>query len=307
MRVIGLDIGATWIKSAVLNLDTGQVDSQHRTPFPALTNGACKAGEILDEVELHLQLWPPVPIFICCQTGGVVPVEIDEYGPIKQEEVFHHWSKCKVYRASPVSVYRSQLTGGHIPMSLGDWITYVLTGAQDRTSHQTNGGLSEIVKPVGCWQQQPVYRAIGDHACAVYGVDLQDDECSVNCGTGCQVTMNYHGWDEGQPPQKRYGLGGLLACVTHLPAGRTIAAGEIEPRAAAKWAAQAARSLRPFRKLKLSGGVCEAVDGAAGRSIYSEHRNAYNETVVAELGVAFEIIDDATFKGLLRLAKAVVK
>lgn len=293
MRVIGLDIGATWIKSAVLDLDTGKIDGQHRSLFPALTNGACRARDILEEIE-KWHLWPPAPIFVCCQTGGVVPVEIDEHGPVLQEEIFHHWSKCKVYRAGPVSVYRSQLTGGHIPMSLGEWITYALTGAQDRTSHQTNGGLSDTVKPVGCWQQQPVYRAVGDHACAVHGVDLQDDECSVNCGTGCQVSMRYHGWDEGQPPQKRYGIGGLLACVTHLPAGRAIAAGEITPRAAAKWAAQAARSLRPFRKLKLSGGVCEA-------------RCVYVETVVAELGVEFEIVDDATLKGLLRLAKAVVK
>lgn len=299
MNAIGLDVGGTRIKTAVLCFqgEATLIVDKRTARFPVMPDGrdvlVDDVWRVVEDELLSFDRPEGVPIFVCCQTGGAV-------GGGR----FYSWAdpRCKVHRPTSSDSHRALGLLGN-PLPLGDWLTAKLS---DTIVGYRRGRLPWMA---GRWRGHPVWYVGGDHVTAVHGVDLQDDEVSVNCGTGCQVSMNWHGHGEGAAPaQIRDGLAGKLACVTHLPAGRALTQGLVSPGAAARWAAQAARTLRPFRKLKLSGGVCEAVDWP-GRWDHAHYvaRNDYNGNLIEELGVAFEIVEDAAFKGLAKVAKEVLE
>ena len=365
-RIIGIDIGATRIKSALVNVEDGEVLGLRQTPFPKF---AASTDPLVKETETH-EVWgavlghlscrhkepgdEAVPIYICNQQGSFVPCKTPNvpatsfvpckaphgYDPcglarsgflepprgwavrhkVERGERMISWmdGRCKVYR--PTTVQRMQACGlwhgDYLPMSIGDWVAAMLCGwdhywhfkchwsqRHGSDGEQGDNRLCDVLETgevVGYWERHPVVAPIGDWPCAVHGVDLQDDEVSVNCGTGCQVAMLWHGQGAIEPPMRKRGLGNVsLGCVTHLPGGRALAANEISPLGIARWVAQAARTLRPFRKVKLSGGVCE--EGVVDRW---EERNSFNSALIEELGeVEFEIVDNATFKGMARITR----
>lgn len=139
------------------------------------------------------------------------------------------------------------------PISLGDYLVARWTGTAPRSEPTLALGTLDLrtgqpasamwLKQLGCeearWPpvigvERPVgtarfanreitcFPAIGDQQAALYGVDLQEGELSLNVSTGSQVSMLAREFQPG-PFQTRPYFGGLfLRTITHLPAGRSL-------------------------------------------------------------------------------------
>lgn len=71
----------------------------------------------------------------------------------------------------------------------------------------------------------PVYTAIGDHQCAVWGAGNTLETLSFNIGTGSQVSAICTQAPNTLQTERRHFLNGLeLQTITHIPAGRVLAA-----------------------------------------------------------------------------------
>ena len=71
----------------------------------------------------------------------------------------------------------------------------------------------------------PVYTAIGDHQCAVWGAGNTLETLSFNIGTGSQVSAICTQAPNIPQTERRHFLNGLeLQTITHIPAGRVLAA-----------------------------------------------------------------------------------
>jgi sugar (pentulose or hexulose) kinase len=64
--------------------------------------------------------------------------------------------------------------------------------------------------------------AVGDQQAALVGVGLQEDELSVNCSTGSQVSRIATKFEPGEYQIRPYFGGRLINTLTHLPAGRSL-------------------------------------------------------------------------------------
>jgi xylulokinase len=114
----------------------------------------------------------------------------------------------------------------------------------------------------------PVFCAVGDQQAALFGAGLVADVVSVNVATGCQVSVLSSSNDS--PAQLRpFFLDGVyLHTITHLPAGRLLAAAVRECRGSTQpvdwaWAAQNVRS-DPRIELAVEA-IAQGVGGAVDR------------------------------------------
>ena len=86
--------------------------------------------------------------------------------------------------------------------------------------------LADLHRPVGelalPGRRIPCYPALGDQQCALYGIDLQEDELSLNVSTGSQVSRITRQLDLGPYQSRRYVDDLYLNTITHLPAGRSL-------------------------------------------------------------------------------------
>ncbi|MDX1947668.1 MAG: FGGY family carbohydrate kinase [Pirellulaceae bacterium] len=150
---------------------------------------------------------------------------------------------------------RGELPCGAAPLSIGDFIAVRLTGAAPVT-HPTNAsahglyslpagdwhhelianlGLQTLSWPaivpegtiVGHWRGQgrslPVFVPLGDQQAALLGVDLRDDELSLNIATGSQISCRSNSWRSTGSQVRPLLAGTYLHTLTHLPAGRALA------------------------------------------------------------------------------------
>lgn len=71
----------------------------------------------------------------------------------------------------------------------------------------------------------PIYVGIGDHQCNVLGAGNQlRNTISINIGTGSQVSVIGGTSDSTDVEERPYFCGDLLSTITHIPAGRALAA-----------------------------------------------------------------------------------
>ncbi len=74
MKGIALDIGGTWVKSALVDLETGLISDVKRVPFPISHYGSkmdCHQDQIMSAVRgIMPQSGEAVNVFICSQMGG---------------------------------------------------------------------------------------------------------------------------------------------------------------------------------------------------------------------------------------------
>lgn len=71
----------------------------------------------------------------------------------------------------------------------------------------------------------PVYTAIGDHQCAVFGAGNTLETLSFNIGTGSQVSAICTQAPNTSDTERRHFINGLeLQTITHIPAGRVLTA-----------------------------------------------------------------------------------
>jgi sugar (pentulose or hexulose) kinase len=144
------------------------------------------------------------------------------------------------------------LPTGAVPLTLGDFVLSQIAGAQPHTEptqaigtlnlitgdwHDTAfdklglGGLRWPMlvpchQPVGsihCGNREiPCYPVVGDQQAALRGVELAEEELSLNISTGSQISLLSSELRLGDYQTRPYFGGRHLDTITHLPAGRSL-------------------------------------------------------------------------------------
>ncbi len=293
MRVLGLDVGSSSVKGAVLDLETGTVSDVTRASFPdplagqppnhfevsvdALQN--CVTSVVAD---LHHQAPDADQLYCSSQMGGLILVDDrgkahtnyiswrdqrtngnGKSGTSYLDEIRGSWTPDQYIElgrelnpGSTLSLLywlkeNGQLQDNVYPVPLAEGIfsaavnarptmdvTHALGMLDLRNSswHQPAFdalGLNSIPRPE-LVQTQPIgelttpsgkltyFASLGDQICALYGVQLQQDELSINVSTGCQVSQRTRQFQPGDYQSRRYMEGDYLNTITHLPAGRSL-------------------------------------------------------------------------------------
>jgi xylulokinase len=145
-----------------------------------------------------------------------------------------------------------QLPRDAVPLTLGDFVLTQVAGAVPHTEptqaigtmNLTTGGwhlrafaklgLGELNwppitichQPVGAVRRSnrelPCYPVVGDQQAALRGVELAEEELSLNISTGSQASMLSRTRNPGDYQTRHYFGGRYLNTITHLPAGRSL-------------------------------------------------------------------------------------
>ncbi len=293
-RCIGLDVGSTSLKAAVLNLDTGNVERIVSTPFPA--PAIPQPGRFENDVEvvaglcrqlladLLLQAPDCRDVYTCGQMGGLVLVDSrgrphTPYMSWRDQRTLDLHRSGKSYFDS----FRSRLSpsdldaigqelrvgstinllawlvetgqppaAGLVPVTLVDAViarlcecspateptqALGLLNLSTRTWHEplfaaagvSGIGRSRITDITDCvgvaridGHELRCHPGIGDQQAALAGVDFADDELSINCSTGSQVSRIARRIEPGDYQIRPYFGGRVINTVAQLPAGRSL-------------------------------------------------------------------------------------
>jgi len=293
-RCLGLDLGSTSIKAAVLDLDSGRVERIVSRPFPAPSSPRPGWFEIDSEEvarlsrELLTELLEAAPdcnrLLTCGQMGGLVLVDRSgnaqsPYYSWRDQRVLERHSSGQSYldrlrnrlsEADLTAIGREFRAGSTItllswlvdtgrapandlfPVTLVDAVLARLCetepvteptqalGLLDLATRQWHAPLFEaagvgriarsfvgtIHDVVGVFRtssgQLDCHPAVGDQQAALVGVGLEEDELSVNCSTGSQVSRIATTFQPGDYQIRPYFDGRLLNTLTQLPAGRSL-------------------------------------------------------------------------------------
>ena len=286
---IGIDVGSSFIKAAVLDLDAPSLGRTARVPFPPFLEGlppahrevepgavAAAVDVLLTRLLAHARSCDG--LVLCGQMHGFVLVDgrgeaVSNYiswrdGRIAPEEFARmeerltggerdelggefrpglaasllHW--LKQHNALP--------SGAVTPVSIADYVAGRLCGAMpmmEPTQAAAFGALRlasldwhrdligkldlqalrwpevrPACTPVGSWRGAPCFTAVGDQQCALAGALLDEQELSVNVGTGSQVAVITRATAPGDWQTRPYFDGRFLRTITHIPGGRTLTA-----------------------------------------------------------------------------------
>lgn len=188
MDYIGVDIGGSFIKAAVLRPGSGPLKIAYRrgVPFPDFVSSSTTRLRVVSMRE------------ICDLVRNLIEDLLNPYfGPV-----------------DPRIAFTGQMGG----MRDGKWwVTWqdYRCGVDDSNRCIL---AEEVAKEIGV---EPLFPPVGDHQCTLYGAGLMADELSINIGTGSQVSVISN--EVGTNWQSRPYFGGVhLATITHLPAGRAL-------------------------------------------------------------------------------------
>lgn len=186
-HLIGIDIGASFIKSALLDLDRMEVQHRGGCPFPPFIEG--KKEVLVQEV--------------CKAVAGQV-ARLSNYQ----------------YPRSDGVILTGQM-GGSIE---GDRLISWMDRRSSIDGRNTSVIGEEVAKRLGL---NLVGQVVGDQQCALIGAGLRPGELSINIGTGSQVSVIHKFdpralWNGIQA--RPYFDSKFLHCITHLPAGRALSA-----------------------------------------------------------------------------------
>ena len=184
---------------------------------------------------------------------------------------------------------QGQVDAHAIPVTIGDYVVAGLCGAPPRM-HPTHAiglidlatggwhheafaaaGIDRFDWPALAGDDEPLgqvaiagrtldcYAAIGDQQAALFGIDLEPGELSINCSTGSQISLITPRFQPGDCQSRCWFGGRHLNTVTHIPAGRSLAVLEALltelPRQA---------GLDMSASWKLIAAATEAADGNGG-------------------------------------------
>ncbi len=293
-RCIGLDLGSSSIKAAVLNLESGQVEQLASEPFPAPS--APHSGwfeiDVADVVSRVRRIVSTLVrqspgcdrLFTCGQMGGVALV--DNRG--RPHSPYYSWRDQRSLAPHPeggtyFDMIRRRLadrdydaigrelrvgstatllawlaeTGarpasGLYPVTLVDAVLANLCESPPATeatqalglldlhsrgwhgavfeaagaSHLSRPRLASVAETVGVWRADGVelrcHPGVGDQQAAMAGVGVGDEELSVNCSTGSQVSRIAMAIVPGDYQIRPYFEGRVINTLAHLPAGRSL-------------------------------------------------------------------------------------
>uniref|UniRef100_A0A7V3J950 Carbohydrate kinase FGGY N-terminal domain-containing protein n=1 Tax=candidate division CPR3 bacterium TaxID=2268181 RepID=A0A7V3J950_UNCC3 len=111
------------------------------------------------------------------------------------------------------------------------------------------------IEVAGYWKDIPVYTAVGDLQCAIFGAgNILNTTVSVNIGTGSQVSVIVKDRPKFEIEARPYFGGNYLKTVTHIPAGRALAVflGLINDQKVRVW--------KEIKKLKVSDIVSSSLN-----------------------------------------------
>ena len=295
MRLLGVDLGGTFIKAAVLDLEKQQVTDVRRSPFPPFLKESVPGSRevdanavfniVADLIRRYSSAYPDLSglalstqmhsLVLCTESGellapastwqdtrslrdGSFSALRDLYSP---ELSWEMGNECRV--GHPIAVLHS-LARANIPVitrpaivtNLADWITMRLTGIHQPihvsqaaatglwsvTAGRWNDelrrelGLESLRMPVVSLDEHAnealvfgrrwkVWSPVGDQQASLLGVGLELTDMSVNVATGSQVSVLCSLLPCSLSTEytiRPFFWGGLLATVTHLPAGRAI-------------------------------------------------------------------------------------
>lgn len=298
MSCIGIDIGATYVKGAILDTSAGLLRNISRVNMPPFLPGLpSRNREISPDAIMKIvfllldDLLSREPrcngIFVCNQMHGFVLCDFkgnpksnfvswqDERSlePLPDSDLSYHDELDKMITVDekqvlgnelrpslPISkIYAIHRIGGFSKaklflLSLGDFIISNLCKCAPTTDTtnaaasgffnlKTGNWKSDILKSLkldwlefpiimkpgtvaglarlkGC--EIPVYCPLGDHQSALYGVQLETNELSINVATGSQVSVITDSFIPGKYQTRPYVGGKYVNTITHLPAGRSL-------------------------------------------------------------------------------------
>ncbi len=295
MQFLALDIGSSFLKGAVLDLDACRLGGVLREPFPeplaGLSPGRFEVAPqaVVDAARqlvrrLLMQTTRCAGIVTSTQMGGVVLAD-ERCEPLTN---YLSWrDQRSVWRANdePRSSFdryrellgeetatalgrdikpgymtsllfwlteRGELPRGAWPLAIGDFVLARLCksepvahptaacGSVDVVRRQWRDEawsrlgmgelrwprMAEFFQPVGHWCEEgrsiPCYPALGDHACALAGVLLEEGELSLNISTGSQISQLTGDFRCGDYQTRPYLDSRFLNTITHIPAGRSL-------------------------------------------------------------------------------------
>ena len=296
--MIGIDIGTSYIKGAILDLDRLRLDHIQRVPFPATLPGLPPRfrehdpGEILQAVRSLLENLLAVDsdctgIVLCSQMHGLVltggqgqplsnfcswqdqrallphpsgkgshfdllserirPEErrllgnelrpglpigllfgLAEQGLLPKGEVYPaalpDFVLSNLCQSRPVTEITHAMSHGLLNLETLDWHSEVIARLGLDGLHwpavQPHGAVVGRLKVNG--RSIPCYTPVGDYQCALLGALLRSRELSLNISTGSQVSLLRPGLDFGDFQTRPFFDGRFLACITHIPAGRSL-------------------------------------------------------------------------------------
>ncbi len=234
-----------------------------------------------------------------------------------------------------------QLPAAAMPVTIGDYVVAELCQAPARM-HPTNAiglldlrtggwhhdafaaaGIGGLAWPELAGEDEPVGRivldgcaldgfaAIGDQQAALFGIDLDPSELSINCSTGSQVSRITAGFQPGDCQTRAWFGGEFLNTVTHIPAGRSLSVLEALltelPRAAGMEVARSWALIAAATETADGGGLsCDLgfFASAMGDSGRIEGITTDNLTVGNLFCAAFDFMADSYLACSHRLAAA---
>jgi sugar (pentulose or hexulose) kinase len=293
MQCLGIDIGSTTIKGAVLDVEGGRVGEVVRERFPDPLTGLLLRHFEVDPEQVvaatrsvldRLLVAAPesAAVFFSGQMGGVILADdggrtLTNYLSWRDQrtldahrdngsyvdEIERRWSDGELREVgnelkpgSATSLLFWLAENGRLPAGtpcgIGDFVVSRLCGAPPQM-HPTHaigllnlhaGGwhhtafdrlgirglkwppLADLRIPIGktahSGRRIPCYPVLGDQQCALYGIDLQEEELSLNVSTGSQVSRITRQLQLGPYQSRRYVDDRYLNTITHLPAGRSL-------------------------------------------------------------------------------------
>ncbi len=294
MQCLGIDIGSTTVKGAVLDVEGGRVGDVVRERFPDPIAGLpARHFEVDSELivaatrsaldRLLVAAPESAAVFFSGQMGGVILVD-DGGSPLTNylswrdqrtldthpaggsyvDVIERHWSdgelrelgnELKPGSATSLLFWlaaNGRLPAAGTPCAIGDFVVGRLCGAPlqmhatqaigllnlhtdewHHTAFQRLGidglkwpPLANLHRPVGemahSGRRIPCYPVLGDQQCALYGIDLQESELSLNVSTGSQLSRITCKLQFGPYQSRRYVDDRYLNTITHLPAGRSL-------------------------------------------------------------------------------------
>lgn len=164
MQYLLIDFGATYIKCVVYNKETGVVEDSKQFESPFKTSNSIASRSLYKLLSDIVLTYKEVDgIIICTVLGGVW-----------QRDIYYSW---KVSLDQGDSCLISGLFGSGVH--------------EDHKPFTTAESYINSLDIIGNIHNTPVYSSLGDTACVIRSLKLEEDEVAINMGTGSQVITKH--------------------------------------------------------------------------------------------------------------------
>lgn len=158
MKLLLIDFGASYVKTAIYSTDTGCLSEAVNTPSPFTTSVSITKKQLTEIL---------VGIVSQYQVDGVVVCTIIGGGWIN--DVYYSW------KSDVLGIKDHCLVSG------------LFVNQPTYHVHKHHNGDQDGLKVLGFISSVPIYSSLGDTNCVMESLSLKQNECAINIGTGSQV------------------------------------------------------------------------------------------------------------------------